>query len=173
MPPWLNITLLVIVVLVQLIGFFGLLLVFFPGLTVIWIGQLAWAISTGFNHEHEVWQFVLTITIVVINTILMIGGSLIDNVFMAGRAAKQGAKWWVILISWVVMVGVSIFLSPVVGLVAAVLSLFVIEWIRIRDYKKAFKSSSSMVIGVGSAALVRLAIAVVMIGLWIVWVLVL
>jgi hypothetical protein len=79
----------------------------------------------------------------------------------------------VILISWVVMVGVSIFLSPVVGLVAAVLSLFVIEWIRIRDYKKAFKSSSSMVIGVGSAALVRLAIAVVMIGLWIVWVLVL
>lgn len=173
MPPWLNITLLVIVILVQLIGFFGLLLVFFPGLTVIWIGQLAWAISTGFNHEHEVWQFVLTITIVVINTILMIGGSLIDNVFMAGRAAKQGAKWWVILISWVVMVGVSIFLSPVVGLVAAVLSLFVIEWIRIRDYKKAFKSSSSMVIGVGSAALVRLAIAVVMIGLWIVWVLVL
>jgi hypothetical protein len=173
MPSWLNITLLVIVVLVQLIGFFGLLLVFFPGLTVIWIGQLAWAISTGFNHEHEVWQFVLTITIVVINTILMIGGSLIDNVFMAGRAAKQGAKWWVILISWVVMVGVSIFLSPVVGLVAAVLSLFVIEWIRIRDYKKAFKSSSSMVIGVGSAALVRLAIAVVMIGLWIVWVLVL
>jgi hypothetical protein len=173
MPSWLNITLLVIVILVQLIGFFGLLLVFFPGLTVIWIGQLAWAISTGFNHEHEVWQFVLTITIVVINTILMIGGSLIDNVFMAGRAAKQGAKWWVILISWVVMVGVSIFLSPVVGLVAAVLSLFVIEWIRIRDYKKAFKSSSSMVIGVGSAALVRLAIAVVMIGLWIVWVLVL
>jgi len=149
MPPWLNITLLVIVILVQLIGFFGLLLVFFPGLTVIWIGQLAWAVSTGFNHDHETWQFVLTIAIFMINTILMI------------------------VISWVVMVVVSIFLTPIVGLLAAILSLFVIEWIRIRDYKKAFKSSGSMVIGVGSAALVRLVIAVVMIGLWIVWVVVL
>jgi hypothetical protein len=173
MPPWLNITLLVIVILVQLIGFFGLLLVFFPGLTVIWIGQLAWAVSTGFNHDHETWQFVLTIAIFMINTILMIGGSLIDNVFMAGGAAKQGTKWWVILISWVVMVVVSIFLTPIVGLLAAILSLFVIEWIRIRDYKKAFKSSGSMVIGVGSAALIRLVIAVVMIGLWVLWLLVL
>jgi uncharacterized protein YqgC (DUF456 family) len=173
MPTWLNFTLLFIVILVQLIGFFGLLLVFFPGLTVIWIGQLAWAISTGFNHEHEVWQFVLTIAIFMINTILMIGGSLVDNVFMAGSAAKQGAKWWVILISWVVMVVVSIFLTPVVGLLAAMVSLFVIEWIRIKDYKRAFKSSGSMVIGVGSAALVRLVIAVVMIGLWVFWVVVL
>ena len=92
---------------------------------------------------------------------------------MAGSAAKQGAKWWVILISWLVMVVVSIFLTPIVGLLAAMLSLFVIEWIRIRDHKKAFKSSSSMIIGVGSAALVRLVIAIVMIGLWIVWVVVL
>lgn len=173
MPPWLNITLLVIVILVQLIGLFGLLLVFFPGLTVIWIGQLAWAVSTGFNHDHEPWQFVLTLVIFMINTLLMIGGSLIDNVFMAGGAAKQGAKWWVILISWVVMVVVSIFLTPIVGLLAAILSLFVIEWIRIKDHIKAYKSSKAMIIGVGSAALVRLAIAGVMIGLWVLWVVVL
>ncbi len=169
MPGWLNITLMVVVILVQLIGFFGLLLVFFPGLTVIWIGQLAWAISTGFNRSHEPWQFALTITIFVLNTILMIGGSLIDNVFMAGGAAKKGAKWWAILISWLVMIVVSIFLTPLGGLLAALLTLFAIEWIRIKDHKQAFHSTTAMITGMGWSVLVRLAVAMLMIGLWVLW----
>ncbi len=167
MPPWLNITLMVVVILVQLIGFFGLLLVFFPGLTVIWIGQLAWAISTGFNHSHEPWQFALTITVFVINTLLMIGGSLIDNVFMAGGAAKKGVKWWVLVITWLVMIIVSIFATPLGGLAAALLTLFVIEWIRIKDHKQAFHSTGAMVTGMGWSVLVRLAVAILMMGLWV------
>ena len=173
MPPWLNITLMVVVILVQLTGFFGLLLVFFPGLTVIWIGQLAWAISTGFNRDHEPWQFALTITIFVINTLLMIGGSLIDNVFMAGGAARKGAKWWVLVITWVVMIVVSIFATPLGGLAAALLTLFIIEWIRIKDHKLAFRSTGAMVTGMGWSVLVRLAVAILMMGLWVLWLLLL
>ncbi len=170
MPAWLNITLLVVVIIVQLIGLLGLLLVFFPGLTVIWAGQLAWAIATGFNHDHNSWQFGLTIAIFVLNTIFMVVGSLIDNLFMAEGAAKKGVKWWAILAVWVVMVIVSIILSPIVGLLAAVVALFVIEIIRIKDYRQAFKSSGSLIASIGLAALVRLILAGMMIGLWVLWV---
>jgi len=170
MPTWLQTSLLVVVIIGQLIGFFGLFLVFFPGLTIIWISQLAWAIANGFNHSHEPWQFALTIAIFVINTILMVGGSLIDNVFMAGGARKQGAAWWGIGLSWIVMLLSSIWITPLGGLAAALLVLFIVEWIRIKDYKKAFGSMRSMATGCGWSAVVRLGIALLMVVLWIVWV---
>lgn len=170
MPTWLNISLLVIVILGQLTGFFGLFLVFFPGLTVIWVAQLIWAIANGFNHSHTAWQFGLTIGIFVLNTIIMIGGSLIDNVLMAGGAAKQGVKWWVIALSIITMIVVSIFLTPIIGLLAAILLLFLIEWLRMKDWRRALKSTGSMLIGVGWSALIRLGLALLMMGLWVVWV---
>jgi len=38
-PVWLNYLVLIICGLINLIGLFGLFLVFFPGLTVTWIGS--------------------------------------------------------------------------------------------------------------------------------------
>jgi len=168
MPDWLNTTLLVITALIQLIGFFGLLLVFFPGLTVIWIGQLVWAISTGFNHGHEPWQYGWTIAFFAINTVLMVVGSILDNVLMAGSAHKKGAPWWVIGLSWLAMIIGGIYLTPIGGLAAALLVLFLVEFARIKDQKKAFESTKSMAMGCGWAVAARLGIALVMIILWVV-----
>ena len=167
MPEWLNTSLIILVILVQLSGFFGLFLVFFPGLTVIWIGQLAWALITGFNQSHEPWQFTLTIVVFVINTILMAGGNLIDNVLMAGNACKRGATWWGIGLSWLAMIIGGIFLTPVGGLATAFLVLFLVEWARVKDHLKAFESTKSMALGCGWAVVVRIALALVMMGLWI------
>jgi len=170
MPAWLQTSLLVVVIIGQLIGFFGLFLVFFPGLTIIWISQLAWAIANGFNRSHEPWQFALTIAVFVINTILMVAGTLMDNIFMAGGARKQGASWWGIGLSWVAMILASIWLTPLGGLAAALLVLFIVEWLRIKDHKKAFESMRSMGMGCGWAVIVRAGIALLMVVLWIVWV---
>ena len=73
----------VISLLLNLSGLISLFLVFFPGLTIVWLGQLVWAIYSGFNHSHQPWQFGLTVGIFMINTVIMIVGGLIDNVLMA------------------------------------------------------------------------------------------
>ncbi|MFZ3071026.1 MAG: DUF456 domain-containing protein [Anaerolineaceae bacterium] len=167
-PDWVNNALLIVSGLLQLVGLFGLLLVFFPGLTVVWVGQLVWAIYSGFNQSHEPWQYKLTIAIFVVNTLLMIGGSFIDNVLMAGKARQKGAPWWEIGLSWVAMIVGGIFLTPIGGLAAALLTIFLAEYFRLsKDKDQAFESLKSMAMGWGWAAVIRLILAVVMILLWV------
>jgi uncharacterized protein YqgC (DUF456 family) len=169
MSLWAEIPLLTVVILGTLIGFFGLLLVFFPGLTVIWVSDLVWGIATLFNHDKGPWTFALTIATFVVITMLMLLGNILDNVFMAGGARSKGASWWAIGLSWVAMILGGIWLTPIGGLAAALVVLFVAEWIRIKDHKGAFNSTSHMAMGCGWAVVSRLAIAIVMIGLFAVW----
>ncbi len=168
-PVWVNYLLLIVSGLVQLVGLFGLLLVFFPGLTIIWVGQLIWAIYTGFNQGHAAWQVNLTIVIFVLNTILMLAGSILDNFLMAGKAYQKGAPWWEIGLSLLAMLIVGLFLTPIGGLAAALSTLFLCEYYRLeKDKAKAWESTKSMALGWGWSTLLRFLIAVVMIVLWVV-----
>lgn len=169
MSLWAEIPLLFIVVLGMLIGFFGLFLVFFPGLTVIWASILLWGIATLFNYRVGPWSFTLTIATFLVITLLMLLGNILDNILMAGGARSKGASWWGILLSWLAMMLVGIFLTPLAGLGAALLVLFIAEIVRIKDYRAAFRSTSSMAMGCGWAVVARLTIATVMIALFIVW----
>ncbi len=67
---------------------------------------------------------------------LMVLGNILDNIFMAGGARSKGASWWAIGLSWVAMILGGIWLTPIGGLAAALVVLFVVEWIRIKDHKK-------------------------------------
>ena len=169
MSLWAEIPLLVVAILGILIGFFGLFLVFFPGLTVIWASILLWAVATGFNYGAGPWTFTLTIATFSVITFLMLFGNILDNIFMAGGARTKGASWWAIALSWVAMIVGGIFLTPFGGLAAALLVLFMAELVRINDPRAAFQSASNMAFGCGWAVLARLAIAVLMIVLFVMW----
>lgn len=169
MSPWAEIPLLVVVILGMLIGLFGLLLVFFPGLTVIWASNLVWGIATLFNYHKGPWTFTLTIATFVVITMLMLLGNILDNVFMAGGARSKGASWWAIGLSWVAMIAGGIYLTPIGGLAAALVVLFLAEWIRAKDHHLALTSMFSMVKGAGWAVFARLGIAGLMISLFAVW----
>ena len=169
MSLWAEIPLLIVVILGILIGFFGLMLVFFPGLTVIWVSILVWGLATLFNYKAGSWHFTLTIATFLVVTMLMLLGNILDNIFMAGGARSKGASWWGIGLSWVAMMVGGIYLTPFGGLAAALLVLFVFEWIRIKDHKAAFRSTKSMVMGCGWAVVSRLVIASVMIALAVMW----
>jgi len=169
MSLWAEIPLLFVVILGMVIGLFGLLLVFFPGLTVIWGSILLWGVSTSFNYKVGPWTFILTITTFSVITLLMLLGNVLDNIFMAGGARSKGASWWAIALSWVAMIVAGILLTPIVGLGAALLVLFLAELIRIRDYRSAVRSASSMAMGCGWAVFARLLIALFMILLFIMW----
>lgn len=170
MPIWAEAGLLFLVILGMLVGLFGLLLVFFPGITVIWVSILVWAIATGFNYSAGAVPFTLTVAIFTFITALMVTGNIVDNLLMAGGARKDGASWWAIGLSWVGMIAASLLLqNPFIGLAAALLILFIFEWIRVKKLGAAWASTRGMMMGCGWAVFARFGIGLLMIALFIIW----
>ena len=168
MSAWTYYLILAISAILNLVGLVGLLLVFFPGLTVSWVGQLIWVIYVGFNRSHEPWQFGLTIAIFVMNTIIMIGGSLLDNILGASGTRQKGVPWWEIFLTMAVMVVGGSFLTPLGGLALSLTTLFLIEYYRLeKDTKKAWESTKALAFGYGIAAIIRFFLCMLMIVLWV------
>lgn len=167
MMPWVHTLVLVLCAIINLVGLFGLFLVFFPGLTVAWIGQLIWVIYVGFNKSHAGWQFGLTIAIFVLNTLLMLGGSFIDNVLGVKNTREKGVPWWEIAVTFLAMMVGGLLLTPLGGLVLALGTLFLLEYYRLdKDRAKAWQATKALAFGYGAATVIRFVVCLVMIVLW-------
>jgi uncharacterized protein YqgC (DUF456 family) len=142
----------------------GLLVIpILPGLVIIWAAALGYGIFGGFGTLGWV-MFALI-------SVLAVVGSVLDNVLMGTQAHKEGAPWWAVLVALLAAV-VGSFLIPIPivgGIIAALGTLFLIEWARIKDAKKAFSSMKGMMVGCGWAAVFRFIMGLVMIGLWLIW----
>jgi hypothetical protein len=145
----------------MLFGLAVLLIPILPGLVIIWAVALGYGIFAGFG--------TLGWVMFAIMTVLMVVGSFADNVLMGTSAHKEGAPWWVILIALVAAIAGNFALPIIGGVLAALLTLFLIEWARLRDPKKAFASMRGMLVGCGWAVAIRFIIGMVMIGLWMIW----
>ncbi len=134
-----------------------------PGLVIIWVTALGYGIAAGFGTLGWI-MFALI-------TVLMLAGSILDNVLMGAQAHKEGAPWWVVLIALAsAIIGTFVIPIPIIGgILAALLVLFLIEYIRLKDARKALASMRGMLIGCGWAAVFRVIIGLVMIGLWLIW----
>ena len=144
------------------LGLVGLLFYIIPGLTIIWLAVLVYGIVVGFN----VWSGIVFGII----TLLMIGGSLIDNLFMGAQAKKTGASWPSIIVALVAGIAGTFILPPFGGLVFAAVGILVFEWIRKQDLKEGARSAGGILKGCGLAVVTRFGIGALMIGLWAVWV---
>ena len=168
-PDWIRILLLVLSGMLNAVGFFGLFLVFFPGLTISWLGHLVWVIYVGFNQGHSQAQFGLTIAFFVVNTLLMLVGSLLDNLLGAKKTRDAGVPWWEILVSFLGMLIGGIFLTPIGGIAVALGLLYILEYRRLNnDREKAWAATKALAFGYGLAAGIRLVIGFVMVCLWLV-----
>ncbi len=152
----------IIILAVMLFGMAGLLIPVLPGLVIIWAAALVYGVVAGFSGAG--------IAILVALTVLMIVGSLIDNVIMGASARQTGASWLAIGAALAAGLVGSLLIPPFGGLVLALAALFAVEYHRLRDWQKAAASTRSMALGCGWAVVVRLGIAAVMILLWGVWV---
>lgn len=171
-PDWIRILLLVLSGILNAVGFFGLFLVFFPGLTVSWVGHLIWVIYVGFNRGNSSLQFGLTIALFVANTLLMVVGSLLDNLLGAKKSRDAGVPWWEILVSFLGMLIGGIFLTPIGGIAVALGLLYILEYRRLnQDREKAWQATKALAFGYGLAAGIRLVMGFVMICLWLITVL--
>jgi uncharacterized protein len=140
-----------------------LVLPLLPGLVIIWVAALGYGLATGFG--------TLGWIMFVILTVLMLAGSVIDNILMGTSAHKEGAPWWVILLAMVAAIAGSILIPiPIIGgVLAALMTLFGIEWLRRKNWRKALASIKGMLVGWGWAFVIRFITGMVMIGLWFIW----
>lgn len=145
------------------IGLFGLLFYIIPGLTIIWLAILAYGIVTGFSLGSGILFAVITL--------LMLGGNLIDNLFMGKEARKTGASWLSIIVALVAGIAGTFILPPFGGLLFAAVAILIVEWIKKKDIKEGLKSTGSILKGCGFAVVARFGIGVLMILMWVAWVL--
>ena len=156
-----QIALNIILLAVMLFGLVSLIIPIMPGLTIIWLAVLVYAIVTGLN-----WGTGILFAII---TILMVVGGFVDQLFMSAGAKKTGASWLAIAVAVVAGLVGSVIWPPLGGILLALLGIFVVELIRVRNLRKAWQSTRAMALGYGAAVFVRMGMGVVMISLWGLW----
>lgn len=151
---------------IMLFGLFSLVfLPVLPGLVIVWLAALGYGLLGHFTAP-------LPIVFFVIITLLMLFGSVIDNILMGAGARKTGASWVSITAALVAGVVGSILWPPLGGILFSLAALFLVELLRLRNLRSALVSTRSMAIGCGWAIVARFFIGLAMIGLYVAWVLV-
>lgn len=156
-------TILFIVVQVfMLVGMFGLIIPVFPGLVIIWVAALAYGIIAGFGTAGVV--------IFIILTLLMLIGSLGDNLLIGATAHQGGTPWRTILLAVVAGLVGTVVIPPIGGLIAAPLVALLLEYKRTGTWQQARQAVFGLATGYGVAYFARVALGLVCMVLWWVWV---
>jgi uncharacterized protein YqgC (DUF456 family) len=150
----------------MLVGLIGLIIPIFPGIVVIWLSAVMYALIAAYAGRMNGWDWLLFVLI----TILMVLGSFVDNIIIAKKLRETGTPWKSIGIGYAAGLVSSIFLTPFAALAITPLALYAAEYWRLRNYKQALLSARAWLIGFGWTFLALAGIGATMIGLWLVWV---
>jgi uncharacterized protein YqgC (DUF456 family) len=169
MPTWvplfLQIALETFTLFALLVGLFGLIVPVFPGLTIMWLATLVYALVQNAADKMTGWDWFAFVII----TLLMIGGNIADNIIIARKMRDHFIPWGSILLAFAAGIVASIFFTPIIGLVAAPLGLFLAELRRLKNRDEAIKSTKAYMIGWGWAFGARFTIGIAITGLWMLW----
>ena len=164
-PFWFQVIVQTLTLFFLLVGLFGLIIPVFPGLTVMWLATLIYALvqsASGLMGWIDWFLFALI-------TLLMIGGNVLDNIIIASKMRGHEIPWKTILLCYAVGILVSLFFTPLVGLIASPLSLLGLEYLRFRDWKQARESARVFMIGWGASFAARFGVGILMVIFWMLW----
>ncbi len=150
---------------VLLVGLLGLIVPIFPGLTVMWLGTLVYALLQSAAGRMTGWDWALFVLI----TILMIAGNIVDNIIIARKMRDKYVPWSSIILAFTASLVGSLFLTPIVGLAIAPLALFALEYRRLKDRTAAIEATKAYMIGWGWSFAARFGIGAVMLVSWMLW----
>ena len=150
---------------VLLVGLVGLAVPVFPGLTIMWLGTLVYALLQNSAGKMTGWDWVAFFII----TILMIVGNIVDNLIIARKMRDHYIPWSSILFAFAVSIIASLFFTPLIGLIAAPAGLFLAELRRLKNRDEAWKSTRAYMTGWGWAFAARFMIGLVIVGIWMLW----
>ena len=161
MPDWVGVLAFWLTLLVMGAGLFLSIIPFFPGVTIIWLAALIYGIVTGFD--------TLGILMFVLITIGFLAGISADNILMGAGARRGGASWLTIAVGLVAGIIGTVIFPPFGGLIAAPLAIFLLEVLRNRQWRSGWRATRGLALGWGLSFLVRFAIGLVMIVIWLAW----
>jgi hypothetical protein len=161
LPAWVSVLSFWLTLLVMLVGLVLLIVPIFPGITVIWVAALLYGIVTGFD--------TLGIVIIVLITLGMIAGISADNLLMGAGARRGGASWLTIIVALIAGIAGTVLFPPIGGLIAIPIAIFLIELLRNREWRSAWRATRGVALGWGLSFLVRFGIGLVMISAWLIW----
>lgn len=169
MPPGLELTAQVLLetltLFVLLIGLFGLIVPVFPGLTIMWLAAVVYALIQNARGLMDGWDWFL----LGLMTVLMITGNIVDNVIIARKMRDKFIPWSSIILAFVASIVASLFLTPLVGLLVAPVALFAVEYRRLKDRTAAIESTKAYMVGWGWSFAARFSIGILMLGSWMLW----
>jgi uncharacterized protein len=146
---------------VMVISLFAMLIPGVPGLVIIWAAAGVFGLIVGFNWLG--WVIIIPITL------LMLFGSVIDNIIQVKTTHDTGASLVSIIFGMITgMIG-AIFWTPVGGLVTAPLGVLAAEYLRLRNLRQAARTTKGWVVGLGWSFFIRFLTGLAMIGLWLIW----
>ena len=154
-----------ITLFVLFLGLLGLIVPVFPGLTVMWLATLVFAILQSVGGLMTGWDWFLFVLI----TLLMIGGNIVDNLIIASKMRGHEIPWKNILLCYAAGIIVSLFFTPLIGLIASPVALLGLEYLRFRDWKQARESMKVFLVGWGASFAARFGIGFLMIVFWALW----
>ncbi|MCS6992295.1 MAG: DUF456 domain-containing protein [Anaerolineales bacterium] len=152
----------------MLVGLAGLLIPIFPGIAVIWLAAVVYMFYAAWSGLMTGWDWFLFALI----TLLAAVGGVIDNIIITAKLRETGTPWRSIGIGLAVGLVSSCFLTPLAALLITPLTLYLVEYLRLREARAAFDSAKGWLVGFGWTFLALFAIGILMIGFWLLWVLV-
>ena len=148
-----------------IVGLLGLVIPIFPGLVIMWLGTLVYAILQNAAGNMTGWKW----AIFGIITLLMITGSIADNIIIARKMRDKYVPWTSILLVFGAILVASLFFTLLIVLAAAPVGLYLAESRRLKNNEAAIESTKAYMVGWGWAFGARFVIGLVMIGFWMIW----
>jgi len=161
MPAWLNISVFALTQIMMLVGLFGSLIPIFPGPFIMWLAALGYGVLSGFDS--------VGVVIFIMISVLMVGGGLVDNLFMGAGARKGGAAWGTIIVALIAGVVGTLLLPPFGGIITAPAAILLLEYLRLRDLNQAWLALRGLATGWGFSFVVRFGFGLVIMVLWWLW----
>ena len=162
---WSEVILQTLTLSVLIVGLLGLLIPVFPALVVMWLATLIYALLEN-AAGRMTWIDWLLFALI---TVLMLFGSVIDNIIIAQKMRGQSIPWSSIAVAFLAGIIASVFLTPLIGMAASPLGLFGMEYLRLRNRKLALTSAKTYMIAWGWSFAAVFGVGVLMILLWLLW----
>ncbi len=169
MPPnpefWNQALLQTLTLFVLLVGWLGVLVPVFPGLLIMWLATLFYAlVENGLGRMNWIGWLLFALI-----TLLMLLGNVIDNIIIARKMRGRAIPWTSIALAFLAGLIASLFFTPVIGLVAAPLILFAVESVRLHSRRRGFDSAKAYMIAWGWSFAAVFGIGLLMIVAWLIW----
>ena len=160
MSIFLFIILIIVCVILILVGLLGIVLPMLPGLPIVWLGIFIYAVFTGFEK--------VSVTLILIFLGMTVFGLVIDYISQVIGVKKFGASRWGVLGAVIGLIA-GLFSFNLIGvIIGPALGAFVFELLLAKKKPdKALRASLGSFWGYLAGSLIKLIIALIMVGLFI------